>query len=74
MRPDLLRLASIVQKCKFNISANAAHKVISKEGETLSTRLTFAGKPASMGDCLDEIFHIFANQAGIYGKGRLAKS
>ena len=34
MQPDWLKLASVIQKCKFGISANVAHYVINRVEKT----------------------------------------
>ena len=73
MHPCCLRLAPIIQKCKFGIAANVAHNVISREINTFPTRLTYMRKLWSMDACLKKTPHTSANQAGGFGKGFLAK-
>ena len=44
MQPDCLKLAPIVQKCKFKISVNVAHTVINREGgNAFNTSFTHGG-------------------------------
>ena len=74
MRPDYLRLVSIVQKCEFKISANLAHNVINKEDKNASDASYIRGK---IGECerlhQENIQHIH-KPSGYLWKGRLAMS